>query len=73
MCVTYHIHQKNQKFINTINSKLSLTTNTKEEIIQDFTDLISKIDINTPADEINNKMADIIKRVRKLYGPGRDE
>ena len=55
-----------------IKSNLYVTNkNTKENIIKDFTEIIWQVEANTP-DEINNKLADIIKRVRKLYAAGRD-
>jgi len=44
----------------------------KEKIIQDFTEMIWQIDVNT-SDEINNRLADITKRVRRLYASGRDD
>ncbi len=44
----------------------------KEEIIQEFKEMIVHMDVNTP-DEINDKIADITKRVRRLYITGRDE
>jgi len=43
----------------------------KEKIIQDFKELMLHIDDDT-ADEINNKLADIITRVRSLYSVDRD-
>ena len=55
-----------------IKSNLYVTNkSTKENIIKDFTEIIWQVEANTP-DEINNKLADIIKRVRKLYAAGRD-
>ena len=55
-----------------IRSILCVTNkNTKENIIEDFTEIIWQVEANTP-DEINNKLADIIRRVRKLYAAGRD-
>ena len=44
----------------------------KDQIIQDFKELMFQIDENTP-DEINNRLADIIARVRRLYPVNRDD
>ena len=52
--------------------KLLVETDSPEKIIADFKVLILHMDINTP-NEINNKLADITKRVRKLYAAGRDD
>lgn len=51
---------------------MNLEINDKEKIIQDFRELILHMDVNTP-NEINDKITDIIKRVRKLYIAGREE
>ena len=70
-----------KKFVSEINSKvywphtfpkLLVESDGPEKIIQDFKILILQMDINTP-DEVNNKLADITKRVRKLYAAGRDD
>jgi hypothetical protein len=42
----------------------------REKIIQDFKELMLQIDDNT-VDETNNKLADIITRVRSLYSVDR--
>ena len=52
--------------------KLLVENDSPEKIIADFKVLILHMDINTP-NEINNKLADITKRVRKLYAAGRDD
>ena len=44
---------------------------TKDSIIQDFIEIMAQIGISTQ-DEIDNKLAKITKRVRKLYTAGRD-
>ncbi|MGH1521936.1 MAG: hypothetical protein ACRBB2_06160 [Nitrosopumilus sp.] len=46
------------------------TNDTPEKIIQDFTILISQMDVHT-SDDVNNRLVDITKRVRKLYLAGR--
>ena len=52
--------------------ELLVENDNPEKIIADFKVLILHMDINTP-NEINNKLADITKRVRKLYAAGRDD
>ena len=69
----HKIFKKIQTFISGDSFGLLLSLNeNKEQIIRDFKELILKMDVNSP-DEINNKLADITKRVRKLYTTGRDQ
>ena len=49
---------------------LLVVSDNPEKIIQDFTVLMSQMDIYS-SDEMNNRLADITKRVRKLYLAGR--
>lgn len=44
----------------------------KEEIVQEFKDIVMGIDFTTPED-INRKISDITKKLRRLYMHGRDE
>ena len=44
----------------------------KEKLIEDFKELIQQID-KYSSDEINNRLLDITKRVRKLYLSHRDD
>lgn len=66
-------HDKNTKGLSMqkIQRIFSVMDN-KEQIIQDFKELILKID-NFTENEINNSLLDITKRVRKLYKYDRDD
>ena len=46
--------------------------NNKEQIIEDFKELILHID-NFTENEINNTLLDITKKIRKLYKYDRDD
>ncbi|MGI9567685.1 MAG: hypothetical protein ACR2LL_11820 [Nitrosopumilus sp.] len=44
----------------------------REQITQDFKELMLRIDVDTP-DETNNRIADIVTRVRSLYSVDLDD
>ncbi|MGI9567611.1 MAG: hypothetical protein ACR2LL_11450 [Nitrosopumilus sp.] len=48
-----------------------ITQDYKDKLIQEFRDLMQQIE-DADQDEINNKLADIIRNVRKTYAVSRD-
>ena len=49
-----------------------ITKETKEKLVQEFGDLIQHLE-NSDHDEINNRLADIIRNIRKTYAVSRDD
>ena len=49
-----------------------ITKDTKEKLVQEFVDLIKQLD-KDDHDEINNRLADIVRNIRKTYTVGRDD
>lgn len=70
--VDKHLFSKSKIYQGCSVSIIVTSKEIKEKIIQDFTEMIWQIDVNT-SDEINNRLADITKRVRRLYASGRDD
>jgi uncharacterized membrane protein YgaE (UPF0421/DUF939 family) len=49
-----------------------ITKDTKEKLVQEFRDLMQYLE-NEDHDEINNRLVDIVRNVRKTYAVGRDD
>ena len=49
-----------------------ITKDTKEKLVQEFEDLMQHLE-NEDYDEINNRLVDIVRNVRKTYTVSRDD
>jgi len=49
-----------------------IAEDTKEKLIQEFVDLIQQLE-KDDHDEINNRLADIVRNIRKTYTVSRDD